>query len=423
MKKNKGFKFKPFSTKQLQILNWWRDGSPFADCDIMIADGSIRSGKTIACICSYLQWSQSTFDAENFIIAGRTIGSLKKNVIGPLQQILTAWGWKFTYNRSENYIIIGDNTYYMYDASNQASQDKLQGLTAAGAYADEVGLFPQNFIDQMIGRCSVDGAKIFMNCNPESPQHYIKVEFIDKAKEKNIFHVHLLMDDNLSLSAKVKERFARMFSGVFHKRFILGMWVIAEGLVYSIFDKERHTYKDLALQGYCEYYISIDYGTANPCSMGLWCIFKGKAYRIKEYYYSSKDSKNNGRQKTDEEYYSALEKLAGDKVIQAVIVDPSAASFIETIRRHGKFTVKKAVNEVLDGIRVTASMLNADKLLFHHSCVDSIREFGLYSWDEKLTEDGKEKVIKEFDHAMDDIRYFCNTILRREFKWDNWGGE
>ena len=118
-----------------------------------------------------MQWSQTEFEGENFIIAGKTIGSLKKNVIGPLQQILNAWGWKYSYNRSENYIEIGSNIYYMYDASNQSSQDKLQGLTAAGAYADEVGLFPQNFIDQMIGRCSIEGSKIFMNCNPESPHH------------------------------------------------------------------------------------------------------------------------------------------------------------------------------------------------------------------------------------------------------------
>lgn len=212
------------------------------DCDIMIADGSIRSGKTIACICSFLQWSQETYSGEAFIIAGKTIGALKKNVIKPMLQILTAWEWEYEYNRSENYIEIGGNTYYMYDASNEASQDKLQGLTAAGAYADEVGLFPRSFIDQMIGRCSVEGAKIFMNCNPESPYHYIKVEFIDKAKLRGVYHLHFTMDDNLSLSKKVKEKFKRMFSGVFFKRFILGLWVASDGLVYQQFADNKDNY-------------------------------------------------------------------------------------------------------------------------------------------------------------------------------------
>lgn len=241
-RKNKPFEFKPFSPKQLKLLNWWREGSPVCDCDIMIADGSIRSGKTIACICSFLQWSQETYSGEAFIIAGKTIGALKKNVIKPMLQILTAWGWEYEYNRSENYIEIGGNTYYMYDASNEASQDKLQGLTAAGAYADEVGLFPRSFIDQMLGRCSVDGAKVFMNCNPESPHHYIKVEFIDKAKLRNVYHLHFTMDDNLSLSQKVKDKFKRMFSGVFFKRFILGLWVASDGLVYQQFADNKDQY-------------------------------------------------------------------------------------------------------------------------------------------------------------------------------------
>ena len=179
---NTGFVFKPFSQKQQQLINWWREGSPYADCDTMIADGSIRSGKTVACICSFLSWSMERFEDQNFILAGKTIGSLKKNVIGPMQQILAAWGIPYHYVRSgENYIEIGANTYYLYDAHNESSQDKLQGLTAAGALADEAALFPQKFIDQMIGRCSVDGAKVFLNCNPESPAHYVKTELIDKA--------------------------------------------------------------------------------------------------------------------------------------------------------------------------------------------------------------------------------------------------
>ena len=410
--KNKGFEFKPFSKKQKKLLYWWREGSPFFDCDIMIADGSIRSGKSIACICSYLTWAQSTFDGQNFIIAGKTIHTLKKNIISPMIQILTAWGWEYTYNRSENYIRVENNVFYLYDANNQASQDKLQGLTAAGAFADEVGLFPQNFIDQMIGRCSIEGSRIFMNCNPESPSHYIYTDFIKPAEEKHICHLHFTMDDNLSLSEKIKERYRRMYTGLFYKRFILGLWCVAEGLVYPMFAKKRHIRKCEDIDGL--WYISIDYGTVNPMSMGLWCVSGGKAYRVNEYYY---DSRKEKQQLTDEEYYSELEKLVGDRYIQSVIIDPSAASFIECIRRHNRFMVKRAKNEVMDGIRVTSSFLASERIVFSPQCENSIREFGIYSWDDRP---GEEKVIKEFDHAMDDIRYFCNTILRREFKYDDW---
>lgn len=242
MKKDKGFQFRPFSRKQRQLLYWYKPGSPYHNCDTLIADGAIRSGKTIACICSFLLWSMETFQGENFILAGKTIGTLKKNVVGPMLQILRAWGIPYHYVRSgENYIEAGGNAFYLYDANNEASQDRLQGLTAAGAYADEVALFPQNFIEQMIGRCSVEGARIYMNCNPESPAHYVKTELIDKAQEKGICHLHFTMDDNLTLSEKVKVRFRRMFTGVFYKRFILGEWAATDGLVYQQFadDPER----------------------------------------------------------------------------------------------------------------------------------------------------------------------------------------
>lgn len=207
--------------------------------DFVIADGAIRSGKTIAMIIGFLTWSQEMFSGESFILAGKTMGALKKNVIRPMLQMLEAWGWPYAYIRSgtDARIEIGTNTYYLYGANTEASQDALQGLTAAGAYADEAALFPQNFIDQMIGRCSVPGAKIWMNCNPENPHNYINEEFIKKAKKKKVYHLHFMMDDNLTLSPKVKERYRRTWlpGSVFYKRFILGLWVAADGLIYQQF--------------------------------------------------------------------------------------------------------------------------------------------------------------------------------------------
>ena len=400
-------KFSPFSKKQKKVLTWWLPNSPVSDKDGIIADGAIRSGKTISMLCSFLQFTQAKFDGETFIIAGKTIGSLKKNVIEPMKQILNAWGWKFEYNRSENYLIIGSNTYYMYDANNEASQDKLQGLTAAGALADEVALFPQNFIDQMIGRCSVDGAKIFMNCNPAGPYHYIKTEFIDKAKEKLICYLHFTMDDNLSLSEKVKERFRRMFSGVFYKRYILGLWCQAEGVIYDMFDEAKHKVKSI-LRDYTEYYVSIDYGTQNATAFILWGKCKGIWYAVKEYYYSGRDT---GKQKTDNQYYNDLVDFLGDIKPKAIIIDPSAASFITLIKENRKYKVKKAKNDVMEGIRNVGTSLNNVMIQFNDCCINTFKEFFSYVWDEKAIARGEDKPVKVMDHAMDAVRYFVNTIL------------
>ena len=240
------FDFKPFSVKQQKLMNWWRPGLVSAENDYVIADGAIRSGKTIAMIIGFLTWSQTMFHGESFILAGKTMGALKKNVVRPMLQILEAWGWAYTYIRSgtDARIEIGDNTYYLYGANTEAAQDALQGLTAAGAYLDEAALFPQSFIDQAIGRCSVDGWKVWMNCNPEGPHAYIKEEFINKTKEKRVYRLHFVMDDNLTLSPKRKEAYHCSWpkGSVFYKRFILGLWVAADGLIYQQFADNVNDY-------------------------------------------------------------------------------------------------------------------------------------------------------------------------------------
>ena len=240
------FNFKPFSIQQRRLIHWWRPVVKASRNDFVIADGAIRSGKTIAMIIGFLTWSQEMFSGQSFILAGKTMGALKKNVVRPMLQIVEAWGWPYEYIRSgtDARIEIGSNVYYLYGANTEASQDALQGLTAAGAYADEAALFPQNFIDQMIGRCSVPRAKIWMNCNPGNPHNYIKEKFLDKAEEKHVYHLHFMMDDNWTLSTEVKERYKRTWAvgSVFYKRFILGLWVAADGLIYQQFADNVNDY-------------------------------------------------------------------------------------------------------------------------------------------------------------------------------------
>lgn len=240
------FNFKPFSVQQRKLMHWWRPGLTSAENDFVVADGAIRSGKTIACIIGFLTWSQEMFTGESFILAGKTMGALKKNVIRPMLQILEAWGWPYEYIRSgtDARIEIGSNTYYLYGANTEAAQDALQGLTASGAYLDEAALFPRSFVDQAIGRCSVEGAKIWMNCNPAGPHHYIREEYILKAREKKVYHLHFAMTDNLTLSRGVLERYRRLWphGSVFYKRFILGRWVAADGLIYQQFADNVNEY-------------------------------------------------------------------------------------------------------------------------------------------------------------------------------------
>ena len=300
------------------------------------------------------------------------------------------------------------NTFFLFGGKDESSYKLIQGITLAGVLMDEVALMPRSFVEQACARCSVPGSKLWFNCNPAGPEHWFYKEWILKRKEKKAMRLHFTMDDNYALDPAVRERYERTYTGVFYDRYIKGEWVVAEGLIYP-FDREKHTVaelpKDMDTQG--TWYISVDYGTLNPFSAGLWWVYDNRAIRVAEYYYSGR---GENRTLTDEEYYTELNKLAGDRDIRQVIVDPSAASFIATIRRHGRFSVRKAKNDVLFGIRLTATMLKAGVIRIGTGCKDAIREFGLYRWDDKGEVD---KPIKENDHAMDDIRYFCATVMWR----------
>lgn len=412
--KKQGFEFKPFSRKQKQVLTWWCPSSPVKDKDGIIADGAIRSGKTLCMSLSYVLWAMESFNQQNFGMAGKTIGSFRRNVLFWLKLMLKSRGYQVVDHRSDNLIVVskGDtqNFFYIFGGKDERSQDLIQGITLAGMFFDEVALMPESFVNQATGRCSVTGSKFWFNCNPNSPRHWFKVNWIDKCDEKRIIYLHFTMDDNLSLSEQIKERYRSMYVGVFFKRYILGLWCVAEGLVYSMFDEEKHV-TDEHMSGALEYVVSIDYGTVNPFSAGLWA-FDGKySQREAELYYNSREV---GKRVDDEAYYKMLKELIGDRKVSCIIIDPSAASFIEVIKKYGEYTVRKADNDVLDGIRVVTTMLNKGLLKIYKDCTSCINEFGLYCWDEEKNND---TVIKENDHAMDDTRYYVYTFLRRRLRW------
>lgn len=388
------------------VLCWWMPESPFHRYDAVICDGAVRSGKTLCMSISFVSWAFANFSDSSFALCGKTIASLRRNVITVLLPILREIGFVCTEKLSQNLVEIEfsgkTNRFYLFGGKDESSASLIQGMTLSGVLLDEVALMPRSFVEQALARCSVEGSKLWFNCNPEHPMHWFHEEWILRHEEKNCLYLHFTMQDNPSLTPAIIARYEKLYSGAFYERYVLGKWVAAQGCVYPSFSHEKHIVP--VPESFEKYYISCDYGTVNPSSFGLWGLDCGKWYRIEEYYF---DSRAEGYQRTDTEHYFHLEKLAGERRIEAVIVDPSAASFIECIRRSGRFRVIPAKNDVIDGIRRVSDMLKSGNLLFSAQCKASIREFGLYRWEENSS---KDSVRKENDHAMDDIRYFVSTI-------------
>lgn len=417
------FKFKPFSARQLQILRWWVPGSPFHDYDGIIADGAIRSGKTVAMGPSFVEWAMHTFNEEQFGMCGKSIGSLRRNVINPLKRILPGRGYKVVDRRGDNCLVISKgnvtNYFFLFGGKDESSQDLIQGITLAGILLDEVVLMPESFVNQATGRCSVEGAKLWFNCNPDNRQHWFKLNWINKYKKKRLLYLHFTMDDNLSLSEEVKAKYRNRYVGMFFRRYILGEWVSADGLIYDMwsdgntFSDDDFAKVDGGWQKYkekCRRYVSCDYGTTNP-TVFLDAYDDGKTIWIDNEYYF--DSKKAQRQKTDSEYADDFEEFVGYDHSVEVILDPSAESFRVELKNRG-YRVRAAKNDVLDGIRVMSTFIRKKYLRVRRTaCPNFLREIASYIWDEKAAMRGDEKPIKLMDHAMDACRYLLRTVIPR----------
>lgn len=395
--------FTKFTPKQKRVLTWYIKNP---ELNGIICEGAVRSGKTMCMSLSFVQWATATFNNRNFAICSKSVNSARRNITNDLLPALCDLGMtvKETKNEGKIEISLGKhkNFFFLFGGNDEKSSSYIQGITLAGVLLDEVVLMPEDFVNQAIARCSVKDSKLWFNCNPSSQSHWFYTNWIQKAKEKNLLCVHFSLDDNPSLDDKTKQRYHNMYTDVFYDRYILGKWVNGDGLVYDFFTYEKNV-ADAPTK--CEkYVISCDYGTKNPFSLGLWGLRNDIWYRVDEFYF---DSKKELRQKCDEQYYEDLKRLAGNRKIDKVIVDPSASSFIECIRFHAEFNVVKAVNNVLDGIRKTSVLLREGKIVIDKKCVDFLREISLYEWDDRS---GEDKVKKENDHAMDDMRYFVSTV-------------
>lgn len=387
------------SPKQKKILAF-----PYSKFDHIICDGAVRSGKTSIMSVAFIRWAMENFNGCRFGICGKTVGSAVENIVVPLISMsFIKRQYSVRWNRSRKILTIKrgktENIFEVFGGKDESSFALIQGRTLAGVLLDEVVLMPKSFVEQALARCSVDGARFWFSCNPGSPLHWFKQKWIDRAGEMSALYLHFAMTDNPSLSEKTLERYKRIYEGVFYQRYVLGEWVLAEGLVYPNYNNTVKTEE----RRYSRYMVSMDYGIQNPTAMLLWGFCDGVWYAVREYYHSGRETNN---QKTDDQYYEELEKLCGDCVPEYIYIDPSASSFIALIRQKGKYHTRKADNDVIEGIQHTATALAERYILFNDCCKNTLREFSLYSWDGDSPDD---RVIKENDHCMDAVRYFVQT--------------
>jgi PBSX family phage terminase large subunit len=411
------FEFKPFSVKQKQVLTWWLPESGVNGRNGLIADGAIRSGKSLSLSLAFVFWAMESFDRRNFGMCGKTVGSFRRNVLTLLKVMLLSRGYMLEDRLTENRLVVArngvENYFYVFGGRDERSQDLIQGVTLAGCLFDEVALMPESFVNQATARCSVDGSKWWFNCNPEGPFHWFKTGWIEQQAEKGLLYLHFDMNDNLSLSEEIKTRYRSMYAGVFYKRYIEGRWAVADGLIYDMWDEAENGFADADWTPDSAYHtriITVDYGTTNPMA---WLDVYDDGHTLwlwDEYYYSSRATQI---QKTDAQYGDDMDAFTEGRQVREVILDPSAASFKVELRNRG-YLVRDADNEVNDGIRMTGTMMAKRKIRAHTRCVYLRKELYAYVWDAKKAEErGKEEPLKQNDHLCDALRYYIKTKIRR----------
>lgn len=405
-------KFEKVSQKQADIFRF-----PHEDYDALICDGAIRTGKTIMMIVSYIEWAMHEYTESNFGVCGKTVRAAERNIVMPLLQLRSvAKKYDITYLRSLSLITIKKgnhvNYFYIFGGKDESSYQLIQGITLCGVLFDEVALMPESFVDQAIARTiSTSNAKLWFNCNPESPLNWFYTEWIQKLDQHNAKRIHFLLDDNPGLTEEAKKKARNNFSGVSYQRYILGEWVEAEGLIYPMFTKDNiynESTRKLELESLSCRYCAVDYGTENPCVF-LDIYDDGNTIWIdREYYY---DGRKMNKDKANDEYADDFDRFFSKRpLLTCVVIDPSAASFKAQLRRRG-YAVREANNEVLEGIRNVANLIYRRKIKINEQCKNTIAEMRSYVWDSKACERGEEKPLKVSDHAMDSIRYFVNTIV------------
>lgn len=369
-----------------------------------IWEGAVRSSKTFDSIVRWIEFVQHEAPPGPLIMAGKTERTLKANILDVLEEAVGERAWRYREGTGEARLF--GRKILIRGANDQRSEEKIRGVTCSGAYCDEVTIWPESFFKMLLSRLSVKGAKLFATTNPDGPYHWLKVDYLDRKDDLDLASWHFVLDDNPNLDPAYVEALKKEYTGIWYRRFILGEWCQAEGAIYDMFDEQRHVI-DALIPLQDGYYVGIDYGTINPTAFLLVGWQDGRYTVIKEYYW---DSKREGHQKTDAQFCDDLIQFCDGYPIEAIIVDPSAASFRAELATRGIRTVP-AMNAVVDGIRAVATLLAHDRLQIARCCSNLIREIAGYVWDEAAREDRPKKVN---DHSADALRYVCSTLTLPE---------
>lgn len=382
-----------------------------SDARLNIWEGSVRSGKSYSALLRFIEFAMTDIKGD-MIICGKTEDAIKRNIISELSRLL---GTHIQYYSGKREVVLFGRKIHVIGANDDRSEGKIRGASFAGALVDEATTIPEPFFKMLLSRLSIPGAKLFATTNPDSPYCWLKTDFLDRQEELDLKRFHFKLEDNPSLENDYKEALKREYTGLWYSRFIEGKWVLAEGSIYSNFDYDRHT---ITLPpGPAKYYIvGVDYGTINPMAFSLIACnpdLYPNLWVEKEYYW---DSKKELRQKTDAEYAEDLRTFILGKHVKAIVVDPSAASFITECRKSGMKDIIEANNEVLTGIRYLDTLLAEGSLKIARNCENLIKEIQSYTWDEKAALRGEEKPKKVFDHILDATRYGCMYFFQSGFK-------
>ena len=428
---NSAVKYSRFSLKQKMVLEWWVPGSPYADKDGIICDGSIRSGKTTVMSLSFVIWAMETFNGENFAMCGKTILSLRRNVINDLKVKLKARGYKVEEHRSENSMTIRKgkvvNEFYMFGGKDEGSQDLIQGITLAGVFFDEVALMPESFVDQATGRCSVEGSKYWFNCNPEGPDHYFKTQWIDRIGEKNLIRIHFTMRDNPSLSEQIIKRYESLYKGVFYERFIRGLWVLASGIIFRYFaeddkpylidDSDIFTPEGKLKVSFSKIVMGIDFGGNG--SKTTFCLtgYLGGYHNFIALEEAGLPVTENVDSKAICDKFVEFYRYAIEKYGRVDWVFPDSASptminsLINAAREAGlPYRNIKGCrkNEVSDRPKLIDLLLNSGRLKINKRCVQLRKAIASLRWDEKHPDIPEDLNIGNCNDWWD---AFCYTLL------------
>ena len=409
------FKWGQLSDRQKKVLCWWHKDSPYANYNGIIADGAIRSGKTVSMAFSFVIWAMSSYDRYNFAMCGKTIASLRRNVLGTLKNQLRARGYTATERRADNLLVVTKgsvaNSFYIFGGKDESSQDLIQGITLAGVLFDEVALMPESFVNQATARCSVEGSKFWFNCNPGSVTHWFYVGWVLKCKRRKLLYLHFTMEDNLTLSEETKARYRSQYSGVFYKRYILGMWCVAEGLIYLQFAEDEQRYmipqENVPKLSYIEIGADVGGNKSNHAYVASgYTVDRDVQYVLKALSYKASGVTVTRYREKLVEFADSIKTLYG--FVDTIWVDNAEAAIVNELDAHSDYNIRGCIKEeILDRIRCTDILMSQDRFkIVEGECEDLCNGLRTAVWDDdhedRPLDDGTydRDIIDAFDYSM-----------------------